>query len=44
MQPVKHKIYVLLFINYYCIIDSFWYLLLSDTLSSKTKTFVAILR
>ena len=30
------------FINYHCIIDSCWYLLLLDKISSKTKTFIII--
>ena len=33
---------ICLFINYHGIIDSCWYLLLPDKISSKTKTFSAI--
>ena len=42
--PVKHKIsmFCLLFIKSYSIIDCCQYLLLSNKISSKTKTFIAI--
>ena len=31
-----------IFINYYRIIDSYWYLLLFDKIPSKSKTFITI--
>ena len=46
MQPVKQnkKIFYLPFFNYHSIIGSCQYLLLSDKIVSKAKTFIAILR
>ena len=39
---IKKLYFACLFINYYCIIDRCWYLLLPDKISSKTKTFITI--
>ena len=33
-----------LFINYHCIVDSFWHLMLLDKLSNETETFIIISR
>ena len=34
--------FTIIFINYYRIIDSYWYLLLFDKIPSKTKTSITI--
>ena len=39
-QPVKHIYFTCIFINYYSIFDSCYFLLLCDKISSKIKTLV----
>ena len=41
---IQNTIFYCLFIIYHCIIDSCYYLLLSDKILSKTKTLVTISR
>ena len=41
---IQNTIFYYLFIIYHCIIDSCYYLLLSDKILSKTKTLVTISR
>ena len=44
LQNTKLLYFNFIFINHYSIIDSYKYLLLSDKISSKTKTLVTISR
>ena len=44
-QSAKQKNFIFFLISYcHCIVDGCWYLLLSDKISSKTKTFITILQ
>ena len=44
-QSAKQKNFIFFLISYcHCIVDGCWYLLLSDKISSKTKTLITILQ